>query len=209
MVTTTQQLLDRLKRFYYNNYPSQDSVLTDNEVLLYVNDAVASVAVKQANDAYAITGIQEIPDGYVTTFKLTSLTKDSSTGYYHATLPHPPFGLPKGNGINSCFFTGVKGQSKPILYVSANELDFFRNIPHPSQAAYYWVEGSTIYLYVKTNLPTSVNLNVRMATMQTSNLNVPINLPPDAVEMVFNLVIDKLIRRKGIQDDGATDGKDK
>ena len=72
MITTTQNIIDRVKRFYYNNYASQDSTLSDNEILLYINDAVASVAVKQANDSYAITGIQEIPDGYITTFKLTS-----------------------------------------------------------------------------------------------------------------------------------------
>lgn len=209
MITTTQQLLDRIKRFYYNNYPSQDSVLSDNEVLLYVNDAAAAVAVKQANDSYAITGTQEIPDGFITTVKISSLTKDSSTGYYYATLPHPPFGIPKGNGINSCFFSGIKGQSKPILYVSANEVDFFRSLPHPPLAAYYWVEGVTIYLYVPSNLPPSVSLNVRMATMQTADLDAPINLPPDSIDGIFNVVIEKMIKRKGIKEDNNTDGKDR
>jgi len=209
MITTTQQLVDRILRFYYNNYPSQDSILSNNEVLLYINDAAAAVAVKQANEAYAITGTQEIPDGFITTVKITSLSKDENTGYYYATLPHPPFGIPRGNGINSCFFTGSKGHSRPILYVSPNEVDFFRTIPHPPQAAYYWVEGSTIFLYVPTNIPTSFNLNVRMATMQTTNLSAPINLPPDAIDTVFSLVIDKMIKRKSIKEDYNTDGKDR
>jgi hypothetical protein len=209
MVVTTQQMIDRTRRTYYNNYPSDESVITDNEILLFINDAVASIISKQTNEHYSITGIMQVPDGYISTIQITSLTKDSDTGYYKASIPHPPMGLPGDSGIQSCFFVGTKGPSKPVIHVSANEVDFFRFMPMPPQAAFYWIEGTTLYLYVKTTLPTSVKLNLRMATMVTSNLNVPINVPPDAIDTLYTMVLAKLIQRKNIISDEVSDGKDR
>jgi len=205
MIVTSNNMIDRVRRAYYNDYPDDASVLTDNEMLLHLNDAVAQVATKQANDAYAITGIRMIPEGYITTYKLTSFTKDADTGYYYASLPHVPFGLPENSGVNSCFFSGTKGQSKPILYVSANEVDYFRNMATPPGAAFYWIEGSTLYLCVKTNLPTGSQVSVRMATHVTSNLDAAINVPPDAIGMVFDLMMQKIMSRKNIKADHITD----
>lgn len=209
LICTTSQMIDRVRRGYYNNFPSDDSVLSDNELLLHINDAVAQVATKQANDAYAVTGIRMVPDGYITTYKLTSFVKDADTGYYYASLPHVPFGLPENSGINSCFFSGTKGQSKPILYVAGHEVDYFKNMATPPGAAFYWVEGSTLYLWVKTNLPTGTQVSVRMATHVTSNLDAAINVPPDAISMVFDLVMQKIMPRKNIVQDNITDGTER
>ena len=206
MICTVQQMVDRVRRAYYNDYPNDNSVLSDNELLLYINDAVATIATKQANEAYAITGVVSIPEGYLTTYKITSFTKDVDTGYYSSTLPHPPFGLPQNSGVNSVFFTGVKGQSKPILYVSANEVDYFRSMPHPPNAAYYWIENTTLFLWVKTLLPTGTKVSVRMATHVTSNLSAPINVPPEALSMVFDLVMQKIMPRQNIAEDAIVDG---
>ena len=206
MIVTTNQMIDRVRRQYYNDYPDDASVLTDNELLLHINDAVAQVATKQANDAYAIEGILSVPDGYLTTFKITSFTRDADTGYYYSSLPHPPLGLPNSSAINSVFFTGVKGQSKPILYVSANEVDYFRDMPYPPNAAYYWVEGTTLFMWVKSLLPTGTKVSVRMATHVTSTLDIPINVPPDAIGMVFDIIMQRLMVRKNIKPDRSTDG---
>ena len=207
MIVTTQNMIDRVRRQYYNDYPDDSAVLTDNELLLHVNDAVAEVMTKQANDAYTITGLLSTPEAYITTYKLTTFAKDADTNYYYSTLPHPPIGLPENSGVNSVFFSGTKGQSKPILYVSPNEVDYFRNMPHPPQAAYYWIEGTTLYMWVKTDLPSTTKVNVRMATHVTNNLSAPINVPPDAIGMVFDVVMKRIIIRKQIQPDNTTDGK--
>jgi hypothetical protein len=206
MIVTTNQMIDRVRRQYYNDYPDDSSVLTDNELLLHINDAVAQVATKQANEAYSVDGITSVPDGYLTTFKLTSFTKDADTNYYYSTLPHPPLGLHANSAVSSVFFTGTKGPSKPILYISANEVDYFRGLPHPPQAAYYWIEGTTLYMWVKTDLPTGAKVSVRMATHVTSNLDASINVPPDAIGMVFDIVMQRLMVRKNIHSDHIADG---
>jgi hypothetical protein len=206
MIITTNQMIDRVRRAFYNDYPDDASVLTDNELLLHINDAVAQVATKQANEAYAIDGIINVPDGYLTTFKITSFTRDSDTGYYSASLPHPPLGLPNNSAVSSVFFTGIKGQSRPVLYVSANEVDYFRDMPHPPKAAYYWIEGSSLYMWVKSLLPAGTKVSVRMATHVTSNLDASINVPPDAVGLVFDIVMQKIMGRKNIKSDHVSDG---
>lgn len=208
MIVTTEQMIDRVRRQYYNDYPDDSAVLSDNELLLHINDAVAEVMTKQSNDAYAITGLLSTAEAYITTYKLNSFTKDEDTGYYYSTLPHPPIGLPENSGVNSVFFTGTKGQSKPILYVSPNEVDYFRNMPHPPTAAYYWIEGTTLYMWVKTDIATTTKVSVRMATHVTSSLSAPINVPPDAIGMVFDVIMKRLMVRKQVQKDNLTDGKE-
>jgi hypothetical protein len=209
MLISTQNMVDRVRRTYYNDYPDDSSVLTDNEILLFINDAVAAAITKQTNEEYAVTGIMSVPEGYISSFQLNSFTKNADTGFYTATLPHPPIGLPGNSGVQSCFFIGTKGQSKPILYVSPNEVDFFRFMPNPPHAAYYWIEGNTIYFFVKSNLPTGSKINVRMATHITNNLDASINVPPDAVDFVYSMVLQRLLQRKGINSDDTLDGKDK
>lgn len=209
MITTTQNLIDRTRRTYYANYPSDDATLTDNEILLHINDAVATVALKQVNENYAVTGLISVPEGYITTFDITSLLKDSDTGFYSASIPHPPFGFPENSGIQGVFFAGVGGQSRPVLYVGPSEVDYFRFMQNPPMASYYWIEGSTIFLYARTSLPSTYKLKVRMATHVTSNLDAPINLPPDAVDMVYTIVLQKLTQRKQFQSDDVIDGRDK
>lgn len=209
MVVTTSQMIDRVRRAYYNNYPSDASVLTDNEILLYINDAVATAITKQTNENYAVTGIMSVPEGYITTFQITSLIKNEDTGFYSASIPHPPLGLADSSGIQSCFFVGIKGQSKPVIHVSPNEVDFFRFMPSPPLAAFYWIEGSTLFIFAKTNLPSTTKLNIRMTTMITSDLSSPINVPPDAIDFVYTTVFAKLVQRKSINSDDILDGKDR
>ena len=209
MVVTTSQMIDRVRRAYYNNYPSDASVLTDNEILLYINDAVATAITKQTNENYAVTGIMTVPEGYITTFQITSLVKNADTGFYSAAIPHPPLGLADSSGIQSCFFVGIKGQSKPVIHVSPNEVDFFRFMPSPPLAAFYWIEGATLFIFAKTNLASTTKLNIRMTTMTTSDLSAPINVPPDAIDFVYTTVFAKLVQRKSINSDDILDGKDR
>ncbi len=208
--TTRQQLIDRIFRFYYNGLPSDDASLSNNEVDLYINDAIASVMNKQTMDGYNITGIMSVPEGYITTYTLSTPTLNDNTGFYTTSLPHPPIGLPDSAGIVGVYFGGSRGQSKPILYVSPREMDYFAFMPKPPQAAFYWVENATISFWCRTDLShTTDKIYIRMATNIQSGANDILNVPADAVELIFNLVTQKLLQRKGILEDVNTDGVDR
>lgn len=205
--TTRQQLIDRILRFYYNNFPSDDSVISNNEVDLYITDAIAVVMNKQMQDAYEITGIMSVPEGYITTYKLTAPTLDDTTGFYSQTLPHPPIG--KGESIVGVYFSGSKGKSKPVLHVKPEEMDYFNFMPMPPQAAFYWVENNTIYFHSNTDIShTTDKINVRMASVVQDSNSDTLNIPPDAVNLVFNTVINTMLQRKNINSDLSEDGID-
>jgi hypothetical protein len=208
--TTRQQLIDRILRFYYNDYPDDAASISNNEVDLYINDSIASVMNKQAMDAYNITGIVSVPEGYITTYTLTTPVLDDKRGFYSTSIPHPPLGLPDSAGITGVYFGGGRGQSKPILYVAPREVDYFLSMPKPPQAAFYWIENSTIYFWCRTDLAhISDSIYIRMATNVQSNPDVVLNIPPEAVDMVFTAVIQKILQRKGIVPDLINDGIDR
>jgi hypothetical protein len=209
MLITTRNLIDRCLRAFYGDYPSEEATLTPNLVLLYINDAVALAISKKMQENYVVTGIQSVPDGFVSTFKISSFTKDDNTGYYSASLPHPPMGFAENSSVSGAYFATVKGQSKPILEVKQNEVDYFRFMPHPKNAAYYWIEGNLIYVYVNTNLPVGASIYIRMASHITSSLDAPMNVPPDMVDFVFQTVMQRLLVQKNIVNDNVLDGKDK
>ena len=81
-------------------------------------------------------------------------------------------------------------------------------MPSPSNSAYFWIEGKTLYLYITSTLPSGLTLNLRMATMKTDNLDEPINSPPEAVDQVYSMVFAKLVQRKNIHADNIIDTKE-
>lgn len=206
---STQNMIDRVIRAYYQDYASEESTLTNNIVQLYINDAVAMALSNAMQKNYVVTGIQSVPEGFMSTFIINSFTKDENTGFYSADLPHPPIGVPENSSVAGVFFGGVKGQSRPVLEVKPNEVDYFRFMPTPPQAAFYWMESGTIYLWLRTNLPSTTLLYVRMATHVPTDLNAPMNIPPDAVDFVFNYVMQQLMKGKANTGDSVLDGKDR
>ena len=207
--TTRKQLIDRILLFYYDGIQDEAATITENEVDLYINDAIASVMNKQAMDAYNITGIMSVPEGYVTTYTISTPALNDSTGFYTSSIPHPPMGLPGDSGVVGVYFGGGMGQSKPVLYVAPHEVDYFMFMPKPPQAAFYWIEGSTIYFWARTDLTrTNDTIYIRMAANVQGNNAAVLNIPPDAIDLVFSSVIQKLMPRKGIVQDLINDGSE-
>ena len=207
--TTRQQLIDRILRYYYDGVPDDQAEISSNEVDLYINDAIATVINKQAMDEYNITGIMGVPEGYITTYTIPTPSLNDSTGFYYSTIPHPPMGLAGESGVVGVFFGGGWGQSKPILHVKPQEVDYFTNMPIPPQAAFYWIEGARIYFWCRTDIThISDSIYIRMATNVQSSNSAVLNVPPEAVELIFTDVIQRLLPRKNVKPDNIIDGKE-
>lgn len=207
--TTRQQLIDRILRYYYDGIPDDQAEISTNEVDLYINDAIATVINKQATDEYNITGIMSVPEGYITTYTIPTPSLSDPTGFYYSTLPHPPLGLPGECGVVGVYFGGSWGQSKPILHVKPQEVDYFAFMPMPPQAAFYWIENNKIYFWCRTDLTNiSDTIYIRMASNIQADNSTALNVPPDAVELIFQDVIGKLLPRKNIKADNIIDGKE-
>jgi hypothetical protein len=193
---TKRALVERLMRDFYNGFPDSDATLSQNEVLLHVDQAIAYSMVGQAYNLAKLEGNLVTPEAYVSRFSLSTISKNESTGEWYATLPQPPVSLPLGYSITNVFFADTAyGKSEPCLPIETKRVPFRQNMPSP-KGVRYWVMGSTIYLEDAEGATLrGLNLYVEMIKTRTVSFDEEMNMPDDAIEMVYNLVMAKLKAR--------------
>lgn len=198
---TKKQLVERVKRHIANGFPSADLTITDNEVALYLDQAIAFTMVGQVYNNAKIEGNIAIPEAYLTTYKLTYIYQDIDTGEWSAELPQPPVSLPLGYSITDVYpiINGKKGQS--FLPIKSKRTAFRDFMPRPS-GGFYKIIGNKIILGTDDGqLLNKYKICVEMAKTRTSSMNEQINMPDDAIELVFQNVITKLKERLQLPQD--------
>jgi hypothetical protein len=147
-----------------------------------------------------------MPEAYISTYNISSLTKDQTTNYWYGTLPQPPVSLPLGYSITDAYFANsANGISDPIFPIENKRVSFRKFMPMPTGIR-YWVEGQTIYLQASNGNPLNgQNLYIKMASTRTSDVNAPMNLPDDAIDGIFNGVIKLLANRNQMPQDVIQD----
>jgi hypothetical protein len=203
---TKQTLIERIKRHIANGFPDSSFSATDREILLYVDQAIAYTLVGQVYNTAKVTGNIEVPEGYLTTYSLATLSYDSASGYWYSTLPQPPVSLPLGYSINRVYAAlAGSGQSQDFYPIKAKRLGFRRNMPMPSGGR-YWGEGVTIWMAMSDGSSLgSYNFFVQMAKSRTESLTEVLEMPDDAIELVFKNVTDKLVQRMQLPKDVIQD----
>lgn len=85
-----KQLIDRIQIHILNDFPSSESTMTDNQVLLYINEAMSFGIVGTVWGGAKITGVMEVLDAYEVTFQLADLQQDNVTkdGIVQCHSPH-------------------------------------------------------------------------------------------------------------------------
>lgn len=199
---TKAQLIERIKRHIADDFPNAEFSTTDNEVLLYIDQAAATTLIGQAYNNAKIEGNLCVGEAWYTTYLLPNLAQDSVSGYWYTTLPQPPVNLPLGYSVSRVFFgeAGL-GQSREVLPIKAKRVGYRINMPMPTGAR-YWIEGSK--LWIAANDGTSlygIQLFTTMANTRTESLSETMNLPDDAIEMIFTNVVTKLVQRMQLPKD--------
>lgn len=203
---TKLMLIQRCKQHMSNGWPSSDFSTTDSEVLLYIDQAIAQTIVGQVFNMAKVEGNLAMPEGWLTTYLLPAVAQDSVTGYWTSTLPQPPLSLPLGYSITRGYFaSSVYGVGTDIIWIKAKRVSRRMNMPQQFGVK-AWVEGTTIFLSASNNTSLlGVNFYVTMAKSRTESLGETLNLPDDAIELIFNNVIGKLMQRMGIPRDVIQD----
>jgi hypothetical protein len=186
-------LIERIKRHISNDLPSSEFSTSDNEILLYIDQAVAAALVGQVYNAAKVEGTLVMPEAYLTTYALPSLTQDTTTHEWYSTLPQPPVSLPLGYSLDYVYFANsTNGKGLSVFLISASRVGFREDMPMPFGVR-AWVEGSRIN-FVTSNGASLLNQTcyVRMAATRTSSLTDTVNIPDDALELIFNNVVAKL-----------------
>jgi hypothetical protein len=204
---TKKLLVQRLRQDLANDFPDAEFDISEREVLLHIDQALAFNAVGQVYNGAKVLGTLEVPEGYLTRYALSALIQDQVTSEWYATLPQPPVSLPLGYSITRCYFASTQyGVSQEILPIKAKRVAYRNNMPRPTGAEYKVSNGSTIYITANDGSPlSSLQVYVEMLNTRTSSMTDVLNLPDDAIEGIYNLAYAKLIQRYKMSKDVIVD----
>ena len=205
---TRKILIEQIRRIFYGGVPNDDATLSEKEVNVYINEAIAYMAKVNYSDAIKLDGIENISDSFYATFKNLSITRDSDTGYYSLDLPQVPLGLSRGYSISTVTFPTSTGLAKSPIPISPRELDYVDQLKQPPSKIFYWPEGKKLWFKSYTNLIGKYAI-VRMVSTESSTLDDELNLPQEYITDIINLVLNQLKIRKGSPEDIVNDGVDK
>jgi len=193
---TKKMLVQRLRQDLANDFPDSEFEISEREVLLHIDQALAFNAVGQVYAGSKVLGTLEVPEGYLTRYALPALVQDPITSEWYAALPQPPVSLPLGYSITRAYFASTQnGVSQEILPIKAKRSAYRNNMPRPAGAEYK-VNGSTIYITANDGSPLSnQSVYVEMLNTRTSSMTDVLNLPDDAIEGIYNGAYSKLVQR--------------
>lgn len=202
---TRAQLIELIQRDIYNGLPMDDAQITDNEISLWLGQAIATVMEERYKKDAEMESITYMNDMYYATFKNRTVCKDSDTGYYYIFLPQVSLGLPRGIAIAGVYFKSGEGQlTDTVVQIAPQEIDVMRVLPMPKNKIFGWTEGSMFYMMSFKNIK-DLKAIVRMVTSEATpdSTDIPDNIGLAATD----LVIRRLRSRMGIQDI-SNDGTD-
>lgn len=203
---TYSSFIERIKRHIANGFPNSSFPVSDNELSLYIDQAVAFTLVGQTWNNAKLEGTMAVPEAYLTTYSLPALQQDTITKEWYSTLPQPPVSLPLGYSLDYAYFANnVDGRGVNVSLIKQWAVSYRDNMPSsPKPKA--WVEGSKIIVKVPDGSPLlNQTLYVRMATSRTMDANGEMTIPPDAMDVVWNNVVQKLIQRMQLPKDVVLD----
>lgn len=203
---TWRQFVQRIWKHINNDFPGTDFSITENEIILYITEAMASAIVGNMYNAAKISQSLEMPDAYIIQYTLPALTQDSISGYWATTLPQPPLSLPLGYSINRIYpAQSGYGQGKDVILIKPKRVGRRKTMPMQFGVR-GWVTGSTLWLAASDGGSLlGYTFYAEMPITRPTSLTDVLNMPDDAQEMVFLKVIAKIKDRMGIPMDVVQD----
>lgn len=195
-----KMLIERIKRHMADGFPNDEFTMTDNEILLYIDSALAALLVGNVYGLAKVTGAIATPEAYIVTTELDALIQDNVTGEWYATLPQTPISLPLGYSITNVYFG-----TEPVLPIKTQRVAFRDFMPKPIGSSYR-VKGNNIYVKAKDNSALApYTLYVDMVSTRTSDVNESMNVPDDIIQSVFDTVVERCIKRLAMPKDIVKD----
>lgn len=199
---TWRQFVQRLNNHINNDYPGTDFTITENLMLLYINEAMSYGLVGQVWNNAKNLGQMEVPDGYIVKFQLAALTQDSVSGKWLTALPQPPLSLPLGYSVNRVYpATAGLGEGYDVIFLKSKRIG--RRKRMPLQFGVYGEFYNSVLRLWESDGGSLLNqvFYAEMPSTRAVSITDAINLPDDAQKIIFDLVIARLKDRLGIPQD--------
>jgi len=207
LITYSKQMfIERCKRHIANTYPDSSFSVSDMEILLYIDAALAYTLVGQVFNLAKVEGALTMPESYLITYSLPTLTQDTITGEWYSVLPQPPVSLPLGYSITDVYpVEASRGRGDSFLPIKSKRTAYRNYMPKPPGGSYK-VNGSKIILMAADGSSLfGLTFYAEMASSRTSDLSETMALPDDAIEVIFQNVTTKMIQRMQLPKDIVQD----
>lgn len=208
---TWKQLIQRIRQHINNDFPSSEFNTSENEVLLYINEAMSFGLIGQVWNGAKVMGAMEVPDAYEVTFQLPALQFSNVRRKWYSTLPQPPLSLPLGYSVNRVYFANSSyGEGVDAYPIKSKRIGYRTNMPVPFGVSYQ-VENQTIWIYASDG-GSLLNQNcfIQMPSTRAVNVTDIMPLPDDATDLIFSKVVarikDRLQLPQDIIQDDLTQG---
>lgn len=201
-----KQLIERIKKHVADGFPNDDFTPSTNEVMLYIDEAIAYSIVGKAYENAKIEGVLAVPEAFHITYNIGVMSQDDNTNEWYATLPQPPLSLPLGYSIADVYFSSPStGRSESALPIKNKRVPYRNYMPVPTGMSYR-VENSIIWVKASNGIPLSgLPLFVQMPVNRTSDITQPMNLPDDVIMSIFDTVVKQLLQRYQVPQDIVKD----
>ncbi len=180
-----QLLAELIERNYYGGDVSDDSGLERRDFVKHVASAYGYVFTKKVWDNYKTTGEKYVNEAKAV---IAPIVYDSTREQYYAQLASSPLELPFGLGLQ-----GVYPIASTTPYYMANAGDAFLYADMEGSPVIAFREVDKIYLL---NLDPAVT-QVRVLMVESE----PADVPDECVEEIQQLVMQRLLKGKTIQED--------
>lgn len=199
-------LIERLQRHFANDFPNSEFSISQNEMLLYIDEAVPVVMKGQMFENAKVTGFLENIESYLVTYNFTVSTQNSSTKEWSITLPQVPLALPNGYNISDAYFADpVNGKGSSLYFVSSKRASYASDMPSPT-GVFARLEGKTVYM--KSSDGGSLfnyTIWIQMPITRTSDIDAAFNVPDDAISGIFAAVTARIAQRLQLPQDIVKD----
>jgi hypothetical protein len=204
---TKQQLIQRIRKHVTNSrFLTDDYAPSDNEILLYIDSAIPIIMKGQMFENAKVTGVLDVPEAYLVTYNFTISNQDPNTNEWFVTLPQPPHALPTGYDIPNVYIANEStGRTLNAYPVNVKRNAYRDNMPRPS-GVLYRVNGVTLFLNSGDGSPLlNQKLFVQLPIARTTDITEAMNVPGDAIQMIFDEVVKRLLQRYGVPQDVVQD----
>lgn len=196
---TKKMLIERIQRHMNNQFPDTDFKTSANEILLYIDSALADSIVGKSYEGAKVEGVLVSPEAFYLTSLLPAVQQDQNTFLWFTTLPQPPLSLPLGYSVSDIFFTDpTVGKSQSVFMIRAKRVAYRNYMPKPS-GVQGWIEGGKLILEGSEGQPLiGIPVYATMLSSRTTDVNDTMNVADDVLERIFTAVTARIKDRMGI-----------
>lgn len=183
MAATRRNYIEQVRRMIYGGFPPEQAEITVSLVNQWLNQATAYAAQKCYTDNLKIEGIASVNNSFYTTFKDLPITQDE-TFLWKIVLPDVPAGIGTNEGISTLKFKGEGQISQSVVWMSMNQLSFYRNMRDIPNKLLAYYEGQNVFVLTPIQLSQYTAHATVISGGDSTDLDTTLNVPPDYLTFV-------------------------